>query len=230
MEPWHEPRSTSLSSGGAFSCYSLCFYLSLSCRGTTRHLFPESFVNCWHGSYCSDSILLFRVFPALGLKSLKLSYLTCQGLSRSAHLGITKWWWFSHSVMSDSCDPVDHRLPGSCVPGISQARLLKWVAISFSRGSSQPRDQIWVSCISGGFFTGWITRESSRGLAKHRLLGPVPRVSDSIGLGWGLRMCIVSKRPSGADAAHLGCTLRTTDLGDLTLVLDCFVSFLYSPQ
>ena len=36
---------------------------------------------------------------------------------------------------------------------ISQARILEWVAISFSRGSSQPRDQTWVSCIAGRFFT-----------------------------------------------------------------------------
>ena len=60
--------------------------------------------------------------------------------------------------------------------------------------------------------------------------GYTTRNSDSVDIEWGLRMCIVSKRPSGADAAHLGRTLRTTDLGDLTLVLDCFVSFLYSPQ
>ena len=37
--------------------------------------------------------------------------------------------------------------------GFFQARILEWVAISFSRGSSQPRDQILVSCITGGFFT-----------------------------------------------------------------------------
>ena len=39
------------------------------------------------------------------------------------------------------------------VYGISQARILAWVAISFSRGSSPPRDQTHVSCIAGGFFT-----------------------------------------------------------------------------
>ena len=38
-------------------------------------------------------------------------------------------------------------------PGISQARILEWVAISSSRGSSQPRDGTHVSCIAGGFFT-----------------------------------------------------------------------------
>ena len=45
------------------------------------------------------------------------------------------------------CDPMDCSLPGSSVQGISQARILEWVAISSSRGSSQPRDQIQVSCI-----------------------------------------------------------------------------------
>ena len=43
------------------------------------------------------------------------------------------------------------------VQGILQARILEWVAVSFSRGSSQPRDQIQVSHIAGGFFTSWAT-------------------------------------------------------------------------
>ena len=45
------------------------------------------------------------------------------------------------------CDPMDGKLPGSVVHGIFQARILEWAAISFSRGSSQPRDQNRVSCI-----------------------------------------------------------------------------------
>ena len=45
------------------------------------------------------------------------------------------------------CDPMDCSLPGSSIHGIFQARTMEWVAISFSRGSSQPRDQTWVSCI-----------------------------------------------------------------------------------
>ena len=50
-------------------------------------------------------------------------------------------------------------LPDSSVHGISQVRILKWVVISFSRGSSRPRDGTWVSCIAGRFFTIWATRE-----------------------------------------------------------------------
>ena len=55
------------------------------------------------------------------------------------------------------CDPVDCSLPVSSVHGIFQARVLEWVAISFSRGSSQPRDQTWVSHTAGRHFTIWAT-------------------------------------------------------------------------
>ena len=51
------------------------------------------------------------------------------------------------------CDPMDCTLPGFSIHGIFQARVLEWVAISFSRGSSQPRDRIQVSRIAGRRFT-----------------------------------------------------------------------------
>ena len=57
-----------------------------------------------------------------------------------------------HRVMSDSVTPMDCSLSGSSVHGILQARMLEWVAISFFRGSSWPRDRTWVSCIAGRFF------------------------------------------------------------------------------
>ena len=58
------------------------------------------------------------------------------------------------------CDPMDCSLPGSSIHGILQARILEWVAISFSRGSSQPRDWIRVSRIAGRCFNLWATREA----------------------------------------------------------------------
>ena len=58
---------------------------------------------------------------------------------------------FSCSVVSNLLWP--HGLPGSSVQGISKARILVWVAISFSRGSSRPRDRTFISCIAGGLFT-----------------------------------------------------------------------------
>ena len=61
------------------------------------------------------------------------------------------------SEVAQSCltlrDPMGYRRPGTSVHGIFQARVLEWVAISFSRGSSQPWDQTPVSCIAGIHFT-----------------------------------------------------------------------------
>ena len=51
------------------------------------------------------------------------------------------------------CDPMGCSPPGSSVHGIFQARVLAWLAISFSRGSSRPWDQTQVSCTAGRFFT-----------------------------------------------------------------------------
>ena len=59
----------------------------------------------------------------------------------------------SRSVMSDSATPWDCSPTGSSVCGILQARILEWVAIPFSSGSSQPRNWTQVSPIAGRFFT-----------------------------------------------------------------------------
>ena len=58
------------------------------------------------------------------------------------------------------CDTMDCSLSGSSVHGIFQARVLEWIDISFSRGSSQPRYQTQVSRIAGSHFTFWATREA----------------------------------------------------------------------
>ena len=57
-------------------------------------------------------------------------------------------------------DPMDCSLPGSSVLGILQSRILEWVAVPSSRGSSWPRDWTRVSCIAGRFFTIWATRKA----------------------------------------------------------------------
>ena len=63
----------------------------------------------------------------------------------------------SRKLVAQSCltlrDPMDYSPPVSSVHGISQARILEWVAIPFSRGSSRPRDGTQVSRTAGGFFT-----------------------------------------------------------------------------
>ena len=60
----------------------------------------------------------------------------------------------SNSVMSKTlCDPMDYK-----VHGILQVRILEWVAVPFSRGSSQPRHWTQVSHTAGGLFTSWTPR------------------------------------------------------------------------
>ena len=54
---------------------------------------------------------------------------------------------------STLCNPMDYKPPGFSIQGILQARILEWVAISFSRGSYQPRDQTQLYHIAGRFFT-----------------------------------------------------------------------------
>ena len=82
-------------------------------------------------------------------------------LKISTGLGSMKerWKWkCSRLVVSRSS--WSHGLPCSFVHGILQARILEWVAIPFSRGSSWSRDWTWVFWIVGRFFTVWVTREA----------------------------------------------------------------------
>ena len=65
------------------------------------------------------------------------------------------------SVMSNSLRPHGLYLPGSSVHRIFQARILEWVVISYSRGSSQPKDRTRVSCTAGGFFTSELPGKGS---------------------------------------------------------------------
>ena len=69
------------------------------------------------------------------------------------------------------CNTVDYSPPGSLVHGLLQARILEWITIPFSRGSSWPREWTQVSCLSGGFFTIWATWEGQQTLNTAKLLG-----------------------------------------------------------
>ena len=86
-------------------------------------------------------------------------------------------------------DPMDYT-----VHGILQARILEWVAIPFSRGSSQPRDWTQVSLIASEFFTSWATREAQFGDFPGDPMAKVPcpqcRGWDSIP-SWGTRSCVL---------------------------------------
>ena len=69
-------------------------------------------------------------------------------------------WSIKQILKTTLCNPMGCTLLGFSVHGIFQARILEWVAISFSRGSSWLRDRTLVSCIAGRFFTIWATREA----------------------------------------------------------------------
>ena len=84
------------------------------------------------------------------------------------HLGLLSVYpnsacMLSHLRHVQLCDPMDYSLLGSSVHGILQARILEWVAMLFSRESSQPKDRTrasYISCFEGRFFYCWATREA----------------------------------------------------------------------
>ena len=111
---------------------------------------------CWvEGSECSSSFM--RSFEGV---HHYLHYLHHSLKVKESESEVAQWFPTIY-------DPMDCSLPGSSVHGIFQARILDWVAISFSRGSSRPRDWTCVSCIIGRRFTIWATRE-----ALHHSLAP----------------------------------------------------------
>ena len=78
------------------------------------------------------------------------------------HQNIWIWPRAYASVLSHS-DPVDCGPPGSSVHGVLQTRILEWVAISFCRGSSRPRDWTQVSCIGRHTVYHWAIWEAHNG-------------------------------------------------------------------
>ena len=76
------------------------------------------------------------------------------------HIDLEVKWSELKSLCVRLCDPMDCSPPASSVHGILQARTLEWVAISFSRESSWPRDWTQVSRIAGRRFSLWATREA----------------------------------------------------------------------
>ena len=109
----------------------------------------------WFGNHSSF------VWPAVGGNcSLKIpkGFLFLASLSWKCEEGsnsTTSAWVHAKLLQSWLIlwDPMDYSLPGSPVRGILQARIMEWVVISFSRGSSPLRDQPRVSCLAGEFFT-----------------------------------------------------------------------------
>ena len=107
-------------------------------RGPMRMGWTPGPWKLWDGKQMSVRVAVLLICRkqvrkrSTGLKKLHLMYYFCCGF-------FAKW-------CPTLCDPMDCSPPGSSVPRISQARILEWVAISFSRGPSRPRGQTRISC------------------------------------------------------------------------------------
>ena len=143
-----------------------CVLLVFQAHPSDSHLDFSLFL-LLHPTYILDSHLFNRYFIFTSLTIILVwNSLICKSWSLYQVLLLTSiclWdastcevkWSESHSAMSDSL-----RIHGLYIPWNLQARILEWVAFSFSRGSSQPRDQTQVSCLAGRFFTSWVAREA----------------------------------------------------------------------
>ena len=113
-----------------------------------------------HKSYTQQGIVsrLHKEISKLNSRKKKTFFYMCEPWIKMSLKRICES--LSHLQL---CNPKDWSLPGYSVHGILQARILEWVAMPFSRASSQPRDRIQLSRIAGGFFTTWATKEAQKG-------------------------------------------------------------------
>ena len=111
---------------------------------------------CMEGMVLPDSPVFTSLdlepFAGLVSHSVLSSSLNSDFSALSSVYKSTCMWLFTQ-LCPILCDAMDCSLPGSSVHGILQARILEWVAMPSSRGSSQPRDRTQVSHVGGGFFT-----------------------------------------------------------------------------
>ena len=133
LNMWHRP-------------YMICFWF------LHEFFLPSySFFTCSNHTtfHSSDELFIFSNRKSIIIHAIALSW---------------EIEWDYACVLTQSCptlcDPMDCSPSGSFVQEIFLARILEWVAISFSRGSSQPRDRTQVFQIAGRFFTIWATREA----------------------------------------------------------------------
>ena len=140
------------------SCRELLTDSHLSeCHSISRGLEIEGLSSvtylCWHRAPYSQSGSTWVY---------SISLLTV--LVAHIYIYVYVYVYFSEVKIAQSCPtlatPCTVELPGFSVHGILQARILEWVAISFSRASSQPRNRTQVSCIVGRFFTNWAMGEA----------------------------------------------------------------------
>ena len=123
---------------------------------------------CWTAwtAACQASLPIINSWSLLKLVSMMSQWchhlMPCHPLLPTFDLSQheVKEWSEVTQMCPTLCDLVDCSPPGYSVHGILQARILEWVAISFSRGSSRPRDWTQVSRVAGRHFNLWATRKA----------------------------------------------------------------------
>ena len=145
--------------------------------GSRDFIFKDELDNrsvlCWHKMIqekgnADELIEIEDIFDQCLLVKYKMKSSTydvgCLQIEQKMHLEESRGYHITECYMTFSCvrlcNPKYYSPPSSSVLRILQARILEWVAIPFSRGSSLPRDWTHVSCIESRFFTIWITREA----------------------------------------------------------------------
>ena len=146
---YHEQNETEKDYATAFLGHTDGQWLSLqstyvtSWKGPSLFMMPPFF--CWHYAIDPDDVSNCLRTINIGCYNLwalvtSFSLCSCQTLS---HVQL--------------CDSMDNNPPGFFVHGLLQARILEWVAMSFSRGSSWPRDWTHISCIGRWILHHWAT-------------------------------------------------------------------------
>ena len=185
--------------------------------------FEHYFASVWDECDCAVVWALFRIaflwdcnenWPFLALWPL---------LSFPNSLAYWVKWSDVAQLYPTLCDPLDCSLPGSSVHGIFQAIVLEWIAISFSRGSSQPRDRTRVSRIVDRRFTVWATIECSTLTASSFRIWNSSTGIPSPPLA--LFIVMLSKAHLTSHSKMSGSRWVITSIGIIWLVKICFVQF-----
>ena len=166
---WCWSCNTLATQGEELICYYITDRYNMFCIST--HLLTDIWAI---STFQLSGIVLLWVFlhlngwrgNSLAVQQLVLSTFTAGGRGFKTERGtkIPQAVWYSQKVKQwlkkIKTRTIFHDMWKISVHGISQARILEWVAISSSRGSSWPRDGTCNSCITGGLFTSWTTREA----------------------------------------------------------------------
>ena len=151
--PWDSPGKNT-----GVSCHFLLQCMKVKSESDVAQSCPtlSNPMDCSLPGSCVPGIFQARVLE-LGchclLRYICIHYALIHTLNICIYIKHLFWFGLVAKLCPTLVDPMDCSLPGSSVHGILQARTLEWVAISFSRGSFQPRNQTQVFCIAGRLFT-----------------------------------------------------------------------------